>query len=87
MKVNLLEQKFDFDKFLYEIQKFEMIKGEYPNYLVMSEETEQVFESQYKLHYVEKDVYFRHNQRHIGEIFGIPVAYKYNLQFGIVDIV
>ena len=87
MKVNLLEQKFDFDKLLYEIQKFEMIKGKYPNYVVMREQTADAIESQYKIHYVEKNVYFKHNKRYVGEFFGIPIAYNDNLQFGIVDIV
>lgn len=87
MKVNLLEHKFDLDKLLYEIHMFEMIEGEYPSYIVMSEQTVDAIESQYRVYYIKKDVYFKHNKRYIGEVFGIPIAYNDRLQFGVVDIV
>lgn len=87
MTVNLLEQNFDLDKLLYEIHMFEMINGKHPNYIVMSEHTAEAIESQYRIHYIEEDVYFKHNKRYIGKIFDIPIAHHYNLQFGTVDIV
>lgn len=87
MKVNLLEQNFDLNKLLYEIHTFEMFRGKYPNYVVMSERTEEVIENRYRIFYVENDVYFKNNKRYIGEIFGIPIAYNDRLQFGVVDIV
>lgn len=87
MKVSLLEQKFDLDKLLYKINMFEMIEDKYPNYVVMSERTVDAIENQYGVYYVEKNIYFKHNKRYIGEIFGIPIAYNDNLQFGTVDIV
>ena len=87
MKVNLLEKNFDLDKLLYEIHMFEMINGEEPHYIVMSEHTVGAIEIPYRVHYVEEDVYFKNNKKYIGKIFGIPIAYHYNLPFGIVDIV
>lgn len=87
MKVNLLEKKFDLDKLLYEIHMFEMINNEYPHYIIMNAQTEEALENRYRIQYVEEDVYFKNNKRHIGKIFDIPIAYHYNLSFGIVDIV
>lgn len=87
MKVNLVESKFNLDELLYKTHMFEMINGECPNYIVMNEPTADAIESRYRVHYVEHDVYFRNNKRYNGEIFGIPIAYRYDLPFGIVDIV
>ena len=74
MRVDLFEKNFDLDEFISKIQMFEMIKGEYPNYVVMSEQTSDVIENQYRIRYVEKDVYFKNNKRYVGEFFGILVA-------------
>lgn len=87
MKVILIEKKFDLDELLDKIQMFEMINGEYPSYIVMNEQTEDAIASIYRVNYVEHDVYFKNNKRHNGELFGIPIAYRYSLPFGIVDIV
>lgn len=83
----MVESKFNLDELLYKIHMFEMINGEYPNYVVMNESTEDAIASRYRVSYVEHDVYFYNNKRHNGEIFGIPIAYRYSLPFGIVDIV
>lgn len=66
---------------------FEMINNEYPHYIIMNEQTEEIIENRYRIQYVEEDVYFKNNKRHIGKIFDIPIAHHYNLSFGIVDIV
>ena len=87
MTVNLLEKDFDLYGLMHEIHMFEMIKGEESNYIVMSEHTEEAIEHRYRVQYVEEDVYFKNNKRHIGKIFGIPIAHYYNLPFGTVDIV
>ena len=87
MKVNLAENKFDLDELLYKIHMFEMIDDRYPSYVVMNESTEEAIGARYRVKYVEEDVYFKNDKRHIGKIFGIPIAYHYNLPFGIVDVV
>lgn len=87
MKVNLADKNFDLDELLYRIHMFELISSEHPNYVVMNEQTEEVIEARYRVKYVEEDVYFKNDKRHIGKIFGIPIAYHYNLPFGTVDIV
>ena len=64
-----------------------MVRNERPNYVVMNEETASAIESHYRVCYVVNDVYFKHNKRYVGTIFGVPIAYNDNLQFGTVDIV
>lgn len=83
MKTNLLELNFDLNEILYSIRVFEAINGEYPEYIVMNRRTADSIEIRYKFYYVaEAD-----KEKHVDEIFGIPIAYNDNLQFGVIDIV
>ena len=86
MKFNLLDKDYNLDELFYNIQMFEAYNERLPSYIVMSERTLQLIE-RHENYRVGQDVYFKHNQRYIGEIFGIPVAYHQGLDFGVVDIV
>ena len=87
MKVNLSEHNFDLDSFLSSVNLFEMTHGNYPNYVVMNEQTCDAIESRYRTFYVENEVYFKHSKRYNSKIFGTPIAYCNALPFGIVDII
>lgn len=89
MKTNLLEAKFDLSEILYNIRMFEAINGDYPEYIVMNRKTGDSIKIRYKLEYVARaDKETRADkEKRIDEIFGIPIAYNDNLQFGIIDIV
>lgn len=86
MKIQLPDKDYNLDELYYNIQKFEAFNNRYPSYIVMSERTLSLIEcnSQYCFG---KYVSFKYNQRYIGEIFGIPIAYNNRLDFGMVDIV
>lgn len=88
MKVYLPEKDYSLDELYYQIQVFEAYNNRKPQYIVMSERTLQLIECHEQYNYrVGQDVYFKHNIRYIGEIFGISVAYNHGLDFGMVDIV
>ena len=86
MKFNLLDRDYNLDELFYQIQMFEAYNNREPHYIVMNEGTLDYIQRR-KNYRAGQDIYFRHNQRYIGEIFGIPVAYHQGLDFGVVDIV
>ena len=86
MKFNLLDKDYNLDELYYNIQKFEALNGRYPKYLIMNEQTLSLIE-RHDNYRVGKDVYFKHNRRCIGAIFGISIAYNEGLNFGTVDVV
>lgn len=86
MKFNLLDKDYNLDELFYHTQIFEAYNNRLPQYIIMSERTVQLVEC-HENYRVGQGVYFKHNRRYIGEIFGIPVAYNEGLDFGMVDIV
>ena len=86
MKFNLLDKDYNLDELFYQIQMFEAYNNKPPKYIVMNEGTVDFIERR-ENYRVGKDLYFKHNRRCIGKIFGIPVAYHQGLDFGVVDIV
>ena len=88
MKINLSDKDYNLDELYYNIQRFEAFNNRYPSYIVMSERTLSLIECHEQYNYrVGQDVYFKHNRRYMGEIFGVPVAYNQGLDVGMVDIV
>ena len=87
MKINLSDKDYHLDELYYNIQRFAAFNNGYPKYIVMSERTLSLIECHVNYH-ISQDMYFlKHKKRYVGEIFGIPVAYNDDLDFGVVDIV
>ena len=86
MKFNLLDKDYNLDELFYQTQMFEAYNNRHPQYIVMSERTVQLVE-RHENYCIGEGIYFKHNRRYIGKIFGIPIAYNEDLDFGVVDIV